>query len=200
MPDHLPRRQVLRTAGALGLGAAAAGALTSTADATTHAGGRPDRLAAMGEHHGKLDIRKDPFGTTPDGQAVDVYTFTNGRVTISMLTWGATIQRVETPDRRGRTTNISLGFDNLPDYAKLSPYFGATIGRYGNRIAKGRFTLDGTTYQIPINDGENALHGGTTGFDKEVWKAVVVRNDNAVGVARGGLGKKTALCIPSVDV
>ena len=137
----------------------------------------------MGEHHGKLEIRKDPFGTTPDGQQVDVYTFTNGRVTISMLTWGATIQRVETPDRRGRTTNISLGFDNLPDYAALSPYFGATIGRYGNRIAKGRFTLDGTTYQIPINNGENALHGGTIGFDKKVWKATVVRTDEAVGVA-----------------
>ncbi|MGY4767074.1 aldose epimerase family protein [Kribbella sp. CWNU-51] len=136
----------------------------------------------MGEHHGELEIRKDPFGTTPDGQLVDVYTFTNGRVTISMLTWGATIQRVETPDRRGRTTNISLGFDNLPDYAALSPYFGATIGRYGNRIAKGRFTLDGTTYQIPINDGENALHGAI-GFDKLVWKAAVVRNDGAVGVA-----------------
>jgi len=73
----------------------------------------------MGEHHGELEIRKDPFGTTPDGQEVDVYTFTNGRVTISMVTWGATIQRVETPDRRGRTTNISLGFDNLPAGSRL---------------------------------------------------------------------------------
>ncbi|MEV6269870.1 aldose epimerase family protein [Kribbella sp. NPDC051936] len=189
MPDHLPRRQVLRTAGALGLGAAAAGALTSTAQAGTDAArtgsatGTPDRLTGMRGHHGKLEITKAPFGTTPDGQQVDVYTFTNGRVTISMLTWGATIQRVETPDRRGRTTNISLGFDNLPDYAKLSPYFGATIGRYGNRIAKGRFTLDGTTYQIPVNNGENALHGGTIGFDKVVWKAKVVQSDKAVGVA-----------------
>ena len=189
MPDHLPRRQVLRTAGALGLGAAAAGALTSTAQAGTDAArtgsatGTPDRLTGMRGHHGKLEITKAPFGTTPDGQQVDVYTFTNGRVTISMLTWGATIQRVETPDRRGRTTNISLGFDNLPDYAKLSPYFGATIGRYGNRIAKGRFTLDGTTYQIPVNNGENALHGGTIGFDKLVWKAKVVQSDKAVGVA-----------------
>ena len=189
MPDHLPRRQVLRTAGALGLGAAAAGALTSTAQAGTDAArtgsatGTPDRLTGMRGHHGKLEITKAPFGTTPDGQQVDVYTFTNGRVTISMLTWGATIQRVETPDRRGRTTNISLGFDNLPDYAQLSPYFGATIGRYGNRIAKGRFTLDGTTYQIPVNNGENALHGGTIGFDKLVWKAKVVQSDKAVGVA-----------------
>jgi aldose 1-epimerase len=186
MPDHLPRRQVLRTAGALGLGAAAAGALSSTAEATTQAGhrsGTPDKLTRMGAHHGKLEIRKDPFGTTPDGQDVDVYTFTNGRVTISMLTWGATIQRVETPDRRGRTTNISLGFDNLPDYAALSPYFGATIGRYGNRIAKGKFTLDGVDYQIPVNNGENALHGGTIGFDKKVWDAEEVKTDQAVGVA-----------------
>ncbi|GAA3556175.1 aldose epimerase family protein [Kribbella ginsengisoli] len=179
MSDNLPRRQVLRTAGALGLGAAAAGALSSTADAS------PDRVAAMNAQHGhgKLEIRKDPFGTTPEGVGVDVYTFTNGRTTISMLTWGATIQRVETPDRRGRVENISLGFDNLPDYAALSPYFGATVGRYGNRIAKGKFTLDGHTYQIPVNNGENALHGGTIGFDKKVWKAKVVKTDKVVGVA-----------------
>jgi aldose 1-epimerase len=183
MPDNLPRRQVLRTAGALGLGAAAVGALQSAADAA------PDQTVAkvgpMGSQrsHGRLEIRKDPFGTTPEGVKVDVYTFTNGRVTISMLTWGATIQRVETPDRRGHTKNISLGFDNLPDYAALSPYFGATVGRYGNRIAKGRFTLDGKTYQIPVNNGENALHGGTIGFDKKVWKAKVVQTDQVVGVA-----------------
>jgi aldose 1-epimerase len=137
----------------------------------------------MGSHDGRLAIRKDPFGTTPEGAKVDVYTFTNGRVTISMLTWGATIQRVETPDRDGHAKNISLGFDNLPDYAALSPYFGATVGRYGNRIAKGRFTLDGHAYQIPINNGENALHGGTIGFDKKVWKAKVVQTSSAVGVA-----------------
>jgi aldose 1-epimerase len=179
MPDNLGRRQVLRTAGALGLGAAAAGALNTSAEAA----GTPDRVATMGSHDGRLAIRKDPFGTTPDDVKVDVYTFTNGRVTISMLTWGATIQRVETPDRRGQTKNISLGFDNLPDYAALSPYFGATVGRYGNRIAKGKFTLDGHTYQIPINNGENALHGGTIGFDKKVWKAQVVQTSSAVGVA-----------------
>jgi aldose 1-epimerase len=185
MPDNLPRRQILRTAGALGLGAAAAGALQTGAEAAATATGSPDKVAAMDAQrgHGRLDIRKDPFGTTPDGQAVDVYTFTNGRVTISMLTWGATIQRVETPDRHGHTKNISLGFDNLPDYAALSPYFGATIGRYGNRIAKGKFSIDGNSYQIPVNNGENALHGGTIGFDKKVWKAKVVHTASAVGVA-----------------
>ena len=173
MTDHLPRRHVLRTAGALGLGAVTAGALTSPAGAEPAA----TTVASMGSHHGRLSIRKDPFGTTPEGVGVDVYTFSNGRVTVSMLTWGATIQRVETPDRRGRTENISLGFDNLPDYAALSPYFGATIGRYGNRIAKGQFSIDGNNYQIPVNNGENALHGGTLGFDKKVWKAKVVQTD-----------------------
>jgi aldose 1-epimerase len=180
MPDNLPRRQLLRTAGALGLGAAAAGALAGGAEAA------PDKVAAMTTQqlgHGRLEIRKDPFGTTPEGVGVDVYTFTNGRTTISMLTWGATLQRIETADRRGRIENISLGFDNLPDYAALSPYFGATVGRYGNRIAKGKFTLDGHNYQIPINNGENALHGGTIGFDKKVWKAKVVQTSSAVGVA-----------------
>ncbi|MEU4391671.1 aldose epimerase family protein [Kribbella sp. NPDC023855] len=130
----------------------------------------------------QVGIRKDGFGSTPDGVPVDVYTFTNGRVTISMLTWGATIQRIETPDRNGRTENISLGFGNLPDYAAHSPYFGATIGRFGNRIAKGQFTLDGQSYQVPVNDGDNALHGGPAGFDKVVWSAEPVETSSTVGV------------------
>jgi aldose 1-epimerase len=170
MSANLPRRDVLRTAGAIGLGAAAAGAMSSSA------------AASESHRNGRLTIRKEKFGTTPEGEQVDVYTFANGNVSISMLTWGATIQRIDTPDRRGRTENINLGFDNLPDYPKLSPYFGATIGRYGNRIAKGKFTLDGTTYQLPINNGPNSLHGGTLGFDKKVWKATVVKTDRSVGV------------------
>ncbi|WP_328990710.1 galactose mutarotase [Kribbella sp. NBC_01245] len=178
MSDNLPRRQVLRTAGAIGLSAAAAGALQQTASATSST----SSSASEGIGHGRLEISKKVFGRTPAGEQVDVYTFTNGRVTISMLTWGATLQRIETPDRRGRKKNISLGFDNLEDYAALSPYFGSTVGRYGNRIAKGQFTLDGKTYQLPINNGPNSLHGGTIGFDKKVWQAKVVRTDTAIGV------------------
>ncbi len=102
---------------------------------------------------------------------------------VTMLTWGATIQRIDVPDRRGRVANVSLGFDNLEDYATLSPYFGSTVGRYGNRIAKGTFTLDGTTYHLPINNGPNSLHGGTIGFDKKVWTATIVRTGDTVGVA-----------------
>lgn len=182
MRENLPRRRVLQTAGALGLGAAAAGAMTSDAMAAPDL--TLDHGAAAGpKHRGRLEIRKAKFATTPAGEQVDVYTFSNGHISISMLTWGATIQRIDTPDRRGRMANINLGFDNLPDYAALSPYFGSTIGRYGNRIAKGRFTLDGKTYQLPINNGPNSLHGGTLGFDKKVWQATVVRTDDTIGVA-----------------
>jgi aldose 1-epimerase len=181
MPDNLPRRRVLQTAGALGLGAATAAAMTGDAVATPDLSA-DDGVAAGPKHGGRLEIRKQKFGTTPAGEQVDVYTFTNGRVSIAMLTWGATIQRIDVPDRRGRLANINLGFDNLPDYASLSPYFGSTIGRYGNRIAKGRFTLDGKTYQLPINNEPNSLHGGTIGFDKRVWKATVVRTDDTIGV------------------
>jgi aldose 1-epimerase len=86
-----------------------------------------------------------------------------------VLSYGGIVQTLDVPDRRGRTANISLGFDNLDDYVAKSPYFGALIGRYGNRIAAGRFTLDGTAYQLPLNDGPNTLHGGDKGFDKRVW-------------------------------
>jgi aldose 1-epimerase len=179
MSADLPRRDVLRTAGAIGLGAATAATLPTAADAGPDSGAGSDRQR---KRHGRLSIRKDPFGTTSDGEQVDVYTFSNGDVTITMLTWGATIQRIDVPDRRGQVANISLGFDNLQDYAELSPYFGATVGRYGNRIALGRFTLDGVTYQLPINNEPNSLHGGTIGFDKRVWAAEVVRTDDSVGV------------------
>lgn len=177
MSANLPRRDVLRTAGAIGLGAAAVGAMAGTADATGNHGG------GHGGGHGHLSIRKSVFGTTPEGRQVDLYTFSNGRVTIGMITWGATIQRIDLPDRRGKVKNVCLGFDNLADYAAKSPYFGATIGRYGNRIAKGKFTLDGVTYTLPINNDPNTLHGGTIGFDKHVWDATVVRTNDSVGVS-----------------
>src|SRR5690606_3505023 len=136
------RRNVLRAAGALGVTVPVASAMSGSASA------KPS--------HGKLTIRKEKFGRTPDGEQVDVYIFGNGRMTVSMLNWGATVQRIEVPDRRGRLANVSLGFDNIDDYLELSPSFGSTIGRYANRIAGGRFTLDGETYQIPTNDGDNA--------------------------------------------
>ncbi|HWM03217.1 MAG TPA: aldose epimerase family protein [Actinophytocola sp.] len=140
--------------------------------------------ADRGSTHHSPRIEKDVFGTTPDGARIDRYTLTNGRgMRVRIITYGGIIQSIETPDRRGRTANIALGFDNLADYlTKNSPYFGCITGRYANRIAKGRFTLDGTTYQLAVNNGENHLHGGDVGFDKRVWQAGEIRERGAVGV------------------
>ncbi len=86
------------------------------------------------------------------------------------------------PDRHGHSANVTLGFDNLADYVAKSPYFGALIGRYANRIANGKFTLEGVTYQLPINNAPNSLHGGTVGFDKHIWAATPFRHGGDVGL------------------
>jgi len=133
---------------------------------------------------GDLTIGIEPFGETADGRAVERYTFgSEDGIQVRMLTYGATLQSVELPDRSGDRASVVLGLPTLADYQDHSPYFGATIGRYGNRIADGRFTIDGTTYQVPVNDGGNALHGGPTGFDKVVWRATVIDEDDRVGVS-----------------
>jgi aldose 1-epimerase len=130
-------------------------------------------------------IQKEPFGTTPDGEAVDLYTLTNAHgMTVKVITYGGIIQSVEVPDRDGQMTNVVLGFDNLDDYVERNdPYFGCITGRYANRIAAGQFTLDGQTYQLATNNDPNHLHGGDVGFDKRVWDATEVRGKDGVGVA-----------------
>jgi aldose 1-epimerase len=116
-------------------------------------------------------IRKAPFGRAGE-QPVEIYTLTNIHgIEARIMTYGATIVSLKTPDRAGQMKNIVLGFDTLQPYLAGVPYFGATVGRYANRIANGRFTLDGKTYQLPQNDGVNSLHGGRRGFDKRVWSA-----------------------------
>jgi aldose 1-epimerase len=116
-------------------------------------------------------ITKAPFGTA-NGVPVDIYTLTNSnRMEVKILTYGGILQSIRVPDRRGRFANVTLGFNNIGDYVARSPFFGALIGRYANRIAKGTFTLNGVTYHLPINNGVNSLHGGTVGFDKHVWAA-----------------------------
>jgi aldose 1-epimerase len=120
----------------------------------------------------KAHITKDLFGTLADGTKVWRYTITNSGVRVRIITYGGIVQTIETPDRHGHMTNVALGFATLDDYVnKNSTYFGALIGRYANRIAKGTFTLDGVTYHLPINNDPNSLHGGTIGFDKHVWTA-----------------------------
>ncbi len=117
-------------------------------------------------------IQKSDFGTTPDGAHVDLYTLTNRRGMVAKIaTYGATLTQLLVPDRDGKIADVTLGFDNLKQYETQSPYFGATIGRYGNRIAKGTFELDGKTYTLATNNGPNHLHGGMKGFDKKVWAA-----------------------------
>jgi len=118
----------------------------------------------------KEAISHAPFGTMLDGTAVSIYTLRNANgMEACILTYGGIIQSLRVPDRDGHFGDVVLGYNDLNDYRTNSPYFGALIGRYGNRIAKGQFTLDGVSYQLPLNDGPNSLHGGTNGFDKVVW-------------------------------
>jgi aldose 1-epimerase len=135
-------------------------------------------------HHGKKgapSITSEPFGTAPGGIPVERYTLDSGRgMIVKILTYGGTIQELWVPDRRGDSANVVLGFPTLADYVNKNssplagPYFGSIIGRYANRIAKGRFSLNGTTYQLAINNPPNSLHGGIEGFDNKVWSATVI--------------------------
>jgi len=128
------------------------------------------------------DIAQQPFGTV-DGEAVALYTLSNDRgMSVSVMSYGGIIQAIRVPGRDGQVTNVALGFAHLDGYLKGNPYFGAIIGRYANRIAGGAFVLDGTTYQVPANNGPNSLHGGHKGFDKRIWQASEVRAGEAVGL------------------
>ncbi|HZS81352.1 MAG TPA: aldose epimerase family protein [Stellaceae bacterium] len=118
-------------------------------------------------------MQRDRFGVTDDGTPVDRYILANARgMRVSILTYGAVIAALEVPDRDGRPANVVLGLPTLEDYLRRSPHFGALTGRFANRIANGRFALDGVVYELPHNDGANTLHGGNRGFDKVVWQAI----------------------------
>lgn len=124
------------------------------------------------------EVTKKPFGKLADGTQVDLYTLTDGRVEVGIMTYGGVIVTIKTPDRNGKVADITLGFDDLAGYvgAANKTYFGAIIGRYANRLAHGAFKLDGKSYQVPKNDGENSLHGGTKGFNSYVWQAKQISN------------------------
>jgi len=128
-------------------------------------------------------VSKAPFGRMPDGTQIDGYTVRNTRGTsMHVITYGGIITSLRTPDRRGQFDDVVLGFDSLEPYLKDPPYFGAVVGRYANRIARGRFTLGGRPYSLPVNNGPNSLHGGTRGFDKVVWFGTSFENDSSAGV------------------
>ena len=116
-------------------------------------------------------LSKMIFGKTPDGTPVELYVLKNGQITVKVMTYGAIITEIDTPDRNGKEGDVVLGFDSLEGYLGKHPYFGATVGRVANRIAKGKFTLNGQEYTLAVNDGPNTLHGGLKGFDKVIWKA-----------------------------
>jgi len=128
-------------------------------------------------------VTRAPFGRLPDGRPVELFTLTNAHgIEVRVVTYGGIILSIRTPDRDGRFDDLVLGYDSLEGYVRESPYFGAIVGRYGNRIARGRFTLDGRSYTLATNNGPNHLHGGTVGFDKVVWAAEPFRDARGVGV------------------
>ena len=127
-------------------------------------------------------MQKEPFGKTAVGEPVDAFILTNRHHTLraKLTNWGACLVEMHTPDRNGALADITLGFDSLDRYLVKHPHFGVTTGRFANRIALGRFTLDGVTHQLAINNGPNHLHGGPTGFHARVWKAEPVASGNGV--------------------
>jgi aldose 1-epimerase len=130
-----------------------------------------------------MTVTQAAFGTMPDGTAIDLFTLTNAHgIEVRLITYGAAIASLKTPDRDGRFEDIVTGFDTLGGYVERSRFFGAVVGRYANRIASARFTLDGRTYALAANNGDNHLHGGRVGFDKVVWKGAPFERDGTVGV------------------
>jgi aldose 1-epimerase len=160
---------------------------------------------------GKLSITKDSFGTF-QGQPVDRYTLTNKHVSVSIITYGGIIQQLWAPDKKKRLANVTLGFANLAGYTDgfadgypTNPgastpnpaYFGAIIGRYGNRIANGMFSLDGNTYRLDKNNGPNSLHGGYLGFDKQLWAATPLKTSKFVSLALTRTSVEGEGCTPA---
>ena len=135
-------------------------------------------------------IKKQPFGLTATREPVELYTVTNSNgMEARIMTYGGAVMSLTVPDRQGKLGEVVLGYETLDGYMKNSPYFGAIIGRYGNRIGKGSFSLNGKQYTLSKNNGENTLHGGIKGFDKVVWKAQEVKGKESVGLSLTYLSK-----------
>ncbi|MFJ6742374.1 aldose epimerase family protein [Streptomyces sp. NPDC091279] len=163
---ELDRRTVIAGAAAAGVGV---GGLGGSAEAvgSLGGGGRPV---------------KSVFGVLGDGTKVDLWALENGGTRLKVLSYGGVVHSLELPDRHGRYANVVLGLGSIEEYVASSPFFGALIGRYGNRIGKGQFTLDGKKYQLSVNDGANSLHGGAQGFDKRVWDVEPFTQGSDVGL------------------
>jgi aldose 1-epimerase len=157
-----------------------------------HAAGGTDKEPAAGHQvkpvprqPGKRGVAATAFGKLPDGKAVEQFTLTNANgAELRAITYGAIITSIGVPDRKGQVGDIVLGFDRIDGYLKAASYFGAVVGRYGNRIGKGQFTLDGRAYKLATNNGPNHLHGGNKGFDKVLWTAEPMKDQNGVVFTR----------------
>jgi len=142
-------------------------------------------ILCLGASAGTPTITSKPFGNLPDGRATTLYTLTNSDgMQVSITNFGGIVTSIKTPDRKGNLGDVVLGYDRVDNYAKGlgGTYFGALIGRYANRIARGKFTLDGKTYHLAINNPPNTLHGGKIGFDKKLWTAKEINDRNSVGL------------------
>ncbi len=147
--------------------------------------GKPPAQPKPEEGRIRMDIQKQPFGKLADGSEVEIYALTNSHgLRAKIMTYGATLVSLEVPDRNGQLEDIVLGHDSLEGYldAAKNPYFGSIVGRCANRIARGRFILDGVEYQLATNAGSNHLHGGIKGFDKVLWQAEPLKEQGSVGV------------------
>ncbi|QJI28981.1 galactose mutarotase [Pseudomonas sp. ADAK18] len=161
-------------------------------------------MASLGVQAAGLSSEHKPFGKTNDGTAVEQYVLRNSHgVQATVITYGAVLQSLKVPDKHGQFADVVLGFDDVQGYQAGTAFFGATIGRFGNRLAKGAFELDGKHFQVPLNDGPNSLHGGAQGFDKHAWTAQPVKQKDAVGVTLSYLSKDGEMGFPGnlkVDV
>jgi aldose 1-epimerase len=146
--------------------------------------------AILGKAEAKLSMKKQSFGKTESGEAVDLYTLANKNgMEVAITNFGGIVVSLKAPDRNGKFDDVVLGYDQLDGYLTNKAFFGALIGRYGNRIAHGQFKLDGTTYNLPKNDGDNTLHGGMRGFNKRLWTAKDVSSNKGAALELTYLSK-----------
>src|SRR5688572_21486391 len=144
---------------------------------------QPEKNSQTSGKHAGSGIAVTSFGKLSDGTPISLYTMNNGNgVIMKVINYGGIVVSLEVPDRNGKAVDVVLGYDSLQAYEKRNPFFGALVGRYGNRIGKARFALDGKEYDLVKNNNGNHLHGGTKGFDKVVWKIDEIPSDEGVAL------------------
>ncbi len=140
-------------------------------------------LVAQASPAAAAEAKRSSFGRLADGREIGAVTLTNRNgVAAKVITYGATLQSMLVPDRTGKLADVTIGYADIASYVDKPQYFGGTVGRFANRVARGKFSLDGRDYQVPVNNGANSLHGGTAGFDKVVWSVVSVKSGPTASV------------------